>query len=520
MDQEIDIEGVVHDPSGAYDVRDHSFGLMRIDGALLAVPVDAIREVIPGHSSYSCMPIKAAGLRGAVSLRGTTIPVLDLRPFTGIGALHGDAHVVVIMRWQGRLMGLVADEVCGIARLPSTDLFMLDYANLSCTEQIATHTFRNGDEVATVLDPQRIAELPNVPMVTEKTLKHQQVASKATESLLLFTCGQSHFGIDATHVDATVPKVRFERNALAGGICLGVFNHHGFEVPAVHTQAALVPSGEPGPVESDVIVLRFSPNAMLGFAIDEVRDISRVSPSTILPMPSGADIGRAPFRGMFADAARREHLLLDMDRVKSDSRFSVLAGLRKPRLGVHDHPSGPASLSAGSAQETGSRLSFLTYMAGGERASLLTQISAIVPYPENIAPFGQRGSGKLGLFTYRNRVVPLLCLTTCLSHSAAVQTDHARVLIVEDGPLMMGFVVEALRSIEAVSWRSPRTPNGAVDRSLFKSIVLVGSGPDRRMLSHVDLHAQIERLNDTCEQKPERLAGTPLNAAARHSAPG
>ena len=423
-------------------------------------------------------------------------------------------HVIVIMRWQGRLIGLIADEVCGIARLSREDLFVLDYANRASAEQIATHTFQNGDEVATVLDPRRIAELPNVPMVTEKTILSQQVASKATESLLLFSCGQSHFGIDAIHVDATVPKVRFERNALAGGICLGVFNHHGFEIPVVHTQAAFVPSGEPGPVESDVIVLRFSPNAMLGFAIDEVRDISRVSPSSIHPMPLGA-VGEVPFRGMFADAAKREHLLLDMDRVKADQRFSVLAGLRKPRIGLQDQANVKTSLPTGNGQETGRRLSFLTYVAGAERATVLTQISAILPYPKHVAPFGQRGSGMLGLFTYRNRVVPLLCLTMCLSHSAVVQAESARVLIVEDGQTMIGFVVEALRSIEAVSWRSPQIPEGAIDRSLFKSLVLVGSGPDRRMLSHVDLHAQITRFTGGFGSDPVMAAAGSLGASSR-----
>ena len=39
---------------------------MRIDGTLLAVSVDAIREVIPGCAFYSPMPVQAIGLRGAV----------------------------------------------------------------------------------------------------------------------------------------------------------------------------------------------------------------------------------------------------------------------------------------------------------------------------------------------------------------------------------------------------------------------------------------------------------------------
>ena len=75
MDQGHPLEGVADHVSPAEDAHDHSFGLMRIDGTLLAVSVDAIREVIPGCAFYSPMPVQAIGLRGAVSLRGTTIPV-------------------------------------------------------------------------------------------------------------------------------------------------------------------------------------------------------------------------------------------------------------------------------------------------------------------------------------------------------------------------------------------------------------------------------------------------------------
>ena len=291
-------------------VADQFFGLMRIGDALVALPVHAIREVIQGQQTYAPLPVKAEGMLGAVNIRGTIIPVLDLCETLGLPPDGRVDHVIVIMRWQGRLLGLRAGEVCGIARLQADDLFALSTDRPKIGGSLAIHTFQSGGEIATLLDAGSIAGLPNVPMVTEKLLSASAGKASRSESILLFTQGRSHFGIDATCVDATVPATCITRSALTGGSCLGVIDHHGYNVPVVNTTAA-IGLGDDGLLpETPVIVVRFSDEAMLGFAIDTVRDIVRVAGTDILAMPALA-MGQAPlFRGMLTSADGRSNLLL------------------------------------------------------------------------------------------------------------------------------------------------------------------------------------------------------------------
>jgi purine-binding chemotaxis protein CheW len=56
---------------------------------------------------------------------------------------------------------------------------------------------------------------------------------------------------------------------------------------------------------------------------------------------------------------------------------------------------------------------FLTYTAGIEVATPLSQISEIVPYPTDVIPFVD-GGGVRGLFTHRKASVPLVHLPTLL----------------------------------------------------------------------------------------------------------
>lgn len=490
-------------------VADQFFGLMRIGDALVALPVHAIREVIQGQQTYAPLPVKAEGMLGAVNIRGTIIPVLDLCETLGLPPDGRVDHVIVIMRWQGRLLGLRAGEVCGIARLQADDLFALSTDRPEIGGSLAIHTFQSGGEIATLLDAGGIAGLPNVPMVTEKLLSASAGKASRSESILLFTQGRSHFGIDATCVDATVPATCITRSALTGGSCLGVIDHHGYNVPVVNTTAA-IGLGDDGLLpETPVIVVRFSDEAMLGFAIDTGRDIVRVAGTDILAMPALA-MGQAPlFRGMLTSADGRSNLLLHADNLRADPALQILARMRKPTLSLRSGEAG-ATTSRG-AVAAGRTLPFLTYVASGEHATSLDQVTEILNYPSDVAPFELSGFGMLGLFTHRGRVAPLVSLGTLLGRPFAINPASARVLLVEDAGRPVGFVVEALRSIETARWHSPAaTSDAAPDaKAIFQALVMLGLGDQRRMVSHIDLIAKIGELHRDAERAAPRERSAP-----------
>jgi purine-binding chemotaxis protein CheW len=473
-----------------------SVGLFRIGAALLALPALAIREVIPGQASYSPLPIKAEGLRGAVNLRGAIIPVLDLRPALGLPMVENGDHVVLIMRRDRKLIGLVADAVRGIARVERGALFALEVGEAEPGGGIATHAFQIDDEIATLLDARRVAERPNVPMVVETRATDPARHATGTDAILLLTCGNSHFGVAATCVDATVPRVRIERNALAAGFCLGIVAYQGQEVPVIDTVRAFGLGAGAARAESAVVILRFPPKGLLAFVLDEVRDIARIARSSILPMPAVARRETALFAGLFADATGRQHLLVDADALRADPAFALFAGLCKPRrLAASD--GGRGGTSDGAPGRAGqSTTPVLTYWAGGERATPLTQISVILPFPAHVAPFEGRGPAVLGLFVHRGRVAPLVCLATLLDQPRDFVDDDARVLVVEEGDVTVGFVARGLRSIDTATWHSPAATPAARDVTLFRALVRVGAGAEGRMISHIDLHGLLDRYRE------------------------
>ncbi len=480
----------------AAPLADQTYGLMRIGGALLALPVSAIREVVPGQATYAPLPVKAKGLLGAVDIRGAIIPVLDLRSTLGLAPESEGVHFIVLMRHAGCLIGLTVDEVVGIARPPTGDLFALSTATPGFVSALATHTFQTQGEIATVLDAKSIAELSDVPLVEEKAPLSRGPAAAATESILLFRYGRSHLGIDATCVDATAPAVAIRKTALSVGHCLGVIDHHGYEVPVVDTQAVIgLGMGEPQPL-TPVIVIRLAEDALLGFAIDEVREIVRVPSTDIVPMPLLARGGAALFRGMIAgEGKHRDSLVLNAAALRADPSLVVIADLRKPSLSVQG-VSGPGGAGSGAsplggAAWVGRPQTYLTYAAGAELATPLEQITEILDYPTDISPFDFPNHGLLGLFKHRNQVTPLVSLAARLGKRYDPHPAQARVLFIEHEGMTAGFAVDGLRSIDTASWRSTDTAQPQDDAALFKSLVLIGAGESRRMVSQVDLIAEL-----------------------------
>ena len=467
-----------------------SFGLMSIGEALLALSAEAIREVVPGHAVYARIPTSAPGIMGAVALRGAIIPIFDLRIALGIAPSPLGSHVILIMRSRGRVLGLVAEKICGMATVARSELIANDIETDDSAPRLATHVFQCDQGIASLLEADRIAALPGLQTVAERTMKADDLSKCAP--ILLFSFGPWNFGIDAAFVAATAPCSAIERNALTGGFCLGVVDHHGYDLPVVDLGAALGMGTAVRRSEASVVVVRFSDTAMLGFVIDEVHDIAQIPEDRILPIPSLGLRQTTFFRGVCTDASARENLILDVGRLKADARLSALASLRKPKL-VVQQGSAASSGYAASKQRAEKSERFLTFRAGTDRASLITQVIEFLAFPALFAPLDDAGTGLIGFFSHKNRVTPMIVLGSLFGHRASIDPAQSRVLMAEHEGIVVGFVVDSLYSIEPAQWTS-RAVDEAEDLDRRDAMIMVGLGEDRRLVHCVDLVREIRTL--------------------------
>jgi purine-binding chemotaxis protein CheW len=98
------------------------FITFQIGEQVLGIDIMAVRE-IRAWSPTTALPHVANHVRGVVNLRGTVLPVMDLRARLGWGATDPSArHVIMVVRVNEQLQGLIVDAVNDIVTIDEDNL--------------------------------------------------------------------------------------------------------------------------------------------------------------------------------------------------------------------------------------------------------------------------------------------------------------------------------------------------------------------------------------------------------------
>ena len=98
------------------------FITFQIGDQVLGIDIMAVRE-IRAWSPTTALPHVANHVRGVVNLRGTVLPVMDLRARLGWGETDPSArHVIMVVRVNEQLQGLIVDAVNDIVTIDEENL--------------------------------------------------------------------------------------------------------------------------------------------------------------------------------------------------------------------------------------------------------------------------------------------------------------------------------------------------------------------------------------------------------------
>nr|WP_276610741.1 chemotaxis protein CheW [Kineococcus siccus] len=490
-------------------------------GADVALPLSALREVVPAPEAFADLPVRTPGLLGAMLLRGVPLPVLDLRPLLGSPTVRADDQVVVIIADGERQLGLLADEVRGITRVAVEDRRTVRAAGAVL---LFSHTVRHAetDAVVSVLDVDAVLALPGVPTVdlgrpaAEPSSAH--VPSAALRTLTLLRCGTQVLALDVDFVHTTLAGATSRPSVLAGGACLGVTDVAGREVAVIDPLRVLGLGALPqeGLDLGAGVVLDLG-HGYVVLAVSAVLDIVRIPAGDVLPVP-GFSVGRPDLVAGIADVeGRGQCLVLDGTALQAEQGLVTYASVNTVLPG---HPDGDRD---GTAAAVASRTApaYLTYSVGVDVASRLDQVVEILPYPPSWTPTNV-GENVLGILVHRSAAVPVLHLPAILGQPRSTPDRSTCLLLVEVDGEQIAFVVDALRGIDSLTWQEPGPDGGppapaAVPSSAraLRSAPLIGVGGSGKLLPDLDLPAIARRVRAETSpgSRAGRRAGAPVVGA-------
>ncbi len=483
-----------------------SFGGFSLGGLRLALPMSAIREVVDGKLLAE-LPCRARCVVGGIDVRGTLIPVVDLDIALERAARSEPSRCVVIIAHDGKLLGLLADAMSGIFEPTPGSIARANIADGTVSLFLASVKRSDNDETVSVLSPEALSRLRDVPMVDDREPRVEfggivdaQAAPDASIPLLLFRCNEVPLAVETAVVQATLFNPKTELLALASDRSLSVVDYDGAKVAALDLLDVCGLGQRDCTPEGAALVVTL-PVGAVALLISDVIDVLRIRPDDVKPILPFASPRADLFSGSLpcsllrsdlvapAGTTTNQYLVIDAAKLVACDELTEFAKLS----GATRNGTSTARASATLAPAA-LRRSMITYMLDSERASPLEQITEIIPYQDGGEVFS-RGGALLGLMVSRGRSIPVMCLSQLLGEARCVpKPGSTMVLVVESGAGLVGFAVRTLRSLEEAQWESampnrnvagPNVPPIGTGHSL--QVALFGSRSSDRVIPIVDL---------------------------------
>ncbi len=539
--------GPVTSGPGAAGAHEEVYGLLVVAGTQVALPLSALREVVPCPPRLAALPVSAAGLLGAMELREMVVPVVDLGERLGLPASRGsdalgaaparrEEDVVVVVASGDHLLGVLAQEVRGVVHVAGSHLMEL---RAEGGPLLVSSAFRQEDGgIVSVLDPDRVVALPGVPTVRDRprgvAVGARSASAGATggdgggdeaggetrTTWTLLRCGEHLLALDVAHVHTTLPHQAPRASVLDGGLCLGVTSYRDLDVPVVDPLQLLGLGRTDPPVPGSAadagagLVLRLD-DGFVVLTLSELVGLVEVAPSDGVVLPAFSVPRPDLLAGMADLPGHGPCLVLDGRALLGDTSLRELASANVSSRAARDAPAtapvgapAPAPTTTrddGAAASAARAPSYLTYRAGAPLATRLEQVAEILPIPTPgglVAPVGEVAGGRrgvLGVMAHRGASLPVLHLPTLLGLPARPGADDALdgcLLLVATAHGHLAFVVDSLHEIEPLTWVDPAATEptegaaaGAGSGDPLRTSRLIQVGGSETLLRELDLVA-------------------------------
>ncbi|WP_439552086.1 chemotaxis protein CheW [Falsiroseomonas sp.] len=128
------------------------------------IDILSVRE-IKGWSETTALPHAPAWVRGVINLRGTIVPILDLRSRFGLGQTAATAmHVVVIIQTATRMAGLLVDSVSDIITVGAEEVRAVPEVGMSVPERLLSGLIPREGAMVSLVSLDNLLNLPDADL--------------------------------------------------------------------------------------------------------------------------------------------------------------------------------------------------------------------------------------------------------------------------------------------------------------------------------------------------------------------
>lgn len=120
--------------------------------------VDILKvQEIKGYVATTRIPNSPAEVTGVLNLRGTIVPIVDLRRKFGLPELEYDQFTaIVVVVVQGKVMGMIVDSVSEVVSIPSSEIQPPPEFGNSMSSSLLRGMAKMGEKLTILLDIEQV----------------------------------------------------------------------------------------------------------------------------------------------------------------------------------------------------------------------------------------------------------------------------------------------------------------------------------------------------------------------------
>ncbi|WP_175772574.1 chemotaxis protein CheW [Paraburkholderia phenazinium] len=489
------------------------FGSLHLGETELALPVAALQEVVSYPAAVTPVPLAPSHLLGIFNLRGTLIPIVDLRQLLHLP--DTDAHAVskiAIVELGDARVGLQFDTTGEILRVPAAQMIVFDRADHVPPIICGALKLNGGERILQILSAAALLGLPDVPHLHHRAAAPERRAQQAQRrQTVSFRVADAHLALPMAAIQEIIRVPAMHPSPLADAICIGMLNLRGTTVPVIdfarfmglaRDSVAAVPHAIAD--ERRIVVLN-QHDVHVGLLVDEVRSIVGYRDDELLAMPAYSRRHVTLFAGCLGNEGRDSIILLNPEALCSHEQITAVA--QGHRDLYHDrsqaagasigsrggNPGGKPGRGAGGARET-----YVTFRLGHLLGVRIGQLREVIDYSSEVVVTPGAPHYVRGVLQLRRELLTVVDVRALYGMPSYDDLCHAKILIVEHRGEKYGLVVDAVDNIVTIEAASripvPAMLTRQLDNGWGNGMTEAVELPGRGTLMLIDLATLCERV--------------------------
>lgn len=439
-----------------------------VEKEFFAFPLRSVLEIIRVPDTVK-VPLAPTSLVGLTNLRGSVLPVLDLRRILALPDVeHTDATRVVVTD-VGTPVGLVVDRVAQVLNVDQNKIESSEGIQSTVRADLLTGVVKDvgNRSLVQLLDVEHCVNLEFSAMVagTEARTRRaagQQVAESVEAErddffqIVSFVVDGQEYAFPIADIEeiVRVPE-QVSRVPRADANVIGIMNLRDRLLPLVSMRRIF---GLPEAGESDterILVVALASEGRkrqsVGIVVDQVREVLRVERSARESMPPLLNRGREE---QIESICRLEEGRRLVSVLSSKTMFQhqvVEAALGATREDEKGEAVDEGKRSSEEANEEEEKRLVVFNLAQQEYGVMVEMIQEIIRVPEEMSRVPKTQEHIEGMVNLRGSVLPVLDMRARFGIPRLERNDRQRILVLNQAGVCTGFIVDSVSEVLRLS---------------------------------------------------------------------